>query len=774
MITKYQEFNISKLIEEGMEYSIDAVCGVGSHDKVFDVVGYRDCVEFSGWCFQKTGQLFNKLFAKINNRLYAINKSQERADVARHFGHDKIDNCGFQLSLNVLELESYNFTFTLIGKDTSGNCYSSKEYYVRLITQEWYTFKESDSGSKLYSVIKQKEQEIANLHEVIYNKNKQLFGVYNSITWKLNKYLFSIVGKHTKKKETDTPVIYSDEPTYNEFLRRNQITDFKIIELLSRIRSLKYLPKISIVVPVYNVSPYFLDKCIQSVLNQFYDNWELCLYDDASTDTNTIARLKYWAKTDERIKVLFGEENGHISHASNKAIEMASGEFISLLDNDDELTVDALAEVVFALNRNPELDFIYSDEDKIISGNKLTSPYFKPDFSLDMLLSSNYICHFTTIRKTVGDKVGWFRKGYEGAQDHDLFLRLVQQTSNIHHIPKVLYHWRISETSTAAGGDKKDYAHEAGLKAVQGYFERENIKATVTGGYLPGTYRIKRQIVGEPQVSIIIPFKDQVELLKNCLESILKKTSYSNYKILLVSNNSKEEETFNFLKYITSQYDNIRYLEYNIPFNYSAINNWAVTQVEKNTEYILLLNNDVEIITKDWLAEMLQNAQRSDVGAVGARLLYDDGTVQHAGVIIGLGGVAGHSHKYYPRDSHGYYGRLSFVSNYSACTAACLLVRKNVYEEVGGLNENELKVAFNDVDFCLKIRKAGYLIVYTPYAELYHYESKSRGFEDTPEKLARFNSEIDYIQKVWQTHLVNDPYYSPNLSKSHEDFSLNL
>lgn len=772
MIQEHVKLDLSNIKEETLTLSIDSVCGVAPQDNSFEITGYHDVIDVSGWVFLSEGKLLKDIYIKIGEKIYNAEYNINRSDVASHFEFPAVKNCGFSLTINAVEIENFSFPLEIIGEDDKGNLHIANKHIVKLIMQHWFNPKGNESHADLYHIIKQKEQEILALHEVIYHKNRQLFDVYNSKTWKLNKAVFSQINKFQRQTPQNGEVVYSHEPSYNEFLKANSINNFKKNELISFINSIEYKPKFSIIVPVYNVPPYFLDKCVQSVLNQIYPNWELCLYDDASTDSKTKKRLKYWAKQDQRIKVKFGDVNGHISHASNKAIEMAEGEFVCLLDNDDELTVDALVEVVRVLNVNPQFDFIYSDEDKIREDETYLDPYFKPDFSMDMLLSNNYICHFTTIRKSVGDKIGWFRKGYEGAQDHDLFLRIAETTNKIHHIARVLYHWRILETSTAGGGENKTYAHTAGIKAVEDHFKRTKVEAHVIDGYLPGTYRVTRKILNKPLVSIIIPFKDQVDLLKTCVNSVLNKTTYTNYEILLVSNNSEEEKTFSYLKTIIKKHRNIRFLEYNHPFNYSEINNWGVKQTKG--EFVLLLNNDVEIITKEWLSEMVQHAQRKEVGAVGARLLYDDGSIQHAGVIIGLGGVAGHSHKYFPRESHGYYGRLSFVSNFTACTAACLLMRRNIFDEVGGLNESDLKVAFNDVDLCLKIRKAGYTIVYTPFAELFHYESKSRGQEDTPEKIARFQGEIEYMHNTWGTHIMNDPYYNPNLSKSREDFSLNI
>lgn len=564
----------------------------------------------------------------------------------------------------------------------------------------------------------------------------------------------------------------SSDVTYNSYLYKYFLTPKRIKELNREINNFEYQPTFSIIVPVYNVEAKWLNQCIESVINQIYSKWELCIHDDASTNKETIKCLKRWDKKDTRIKVSFGNVNQHISGASNEAIKMASGEYISLLDNDDTLTPNALFEIARVLNEDNKLDFIYSDEDKIETNGTYSTPHFKPDFCLDLLLSNNYICHFSTIRKTLGDQIGWFRKGFEGSQDHDLFIRIIEQTSNIKHIPKILYHWRKIPGSTAATFSDKNYATDASVRALSDYLNRNNINGVVKKDKYPGTYRIYRQISEEEKISIIIPFKDHSDILKTCIESIINKTDYKNYEIILVSNNSKEKETFNYIEVLLSKFSCISFYEYNTPFNYSKINNWAVKKAKG--KYILLLNNDTEVIDGQWLNYMVEHIQRNDVGAVGAKLLYPDNTIQHAGVIIGIGGVANHAHKDLPDQHPGYFCRAEVVSEFSACTAACLLIKKTVFNEVKGLNEDNLKIAFNDVDLCLKIREAGYKIIYTPYAKLYHFESKSRGLEDTPEKNARFNKEINYMMNKWKTHEYNDPFYNVNLSRTKVDFSLNI
>jgi len=537
----------------------------------------------------------------------------------------------------------------------------------------------------------------------------------------------------------------------------------------SEIEAFKKKPLISIIMPVYNVDPKWLELAVKSIEQQWYENWELCIVDDKSSNKET---LQYLKKLDHpKIKVMFSEVNGNISVASNEALKLASGTFVALMDNDDELTPDALYEVVKAINTQ-DAEFIYSDEDKLEMDGTFCDPHFKPDYAPDMFLSQNYISHLGVIKKELIDKVDGFTVGLEGAQDYDLYLKVLEHTEKVFHIQKVLYHWRKIPGSTAAEFGEKSYAQEAGVKALQNAMNRRGIAAEVHNGRHPGTYRVQYEIKGAPLVSIIIPFKDKPELLTMCIESILEKTTYRNFEVIGISNNSEEQSTFDEMKRLESLDGRIKFYEYNVPFNYSDINNHAVRSYAKG-EQILLLNNDIEIITPEWIEAMLEFSQREDVGVVGAKLYYPDDTVQHAGVIIGIGGIAGHAHKHFLRSDAGYFSRLDLVQNLSAVTAACFMVKREIFEEVDGLNENELKIAFNDVDFCLRIREKGYLNIYTPYCEAYHHESISRGVEDTFEKQERFLNEVTYMQKRHKDILQEgDPYYNPRLTLSREDFSL--
>jgi len=531
-------------------------------------------------------------------------------------------------------------------------------------------------------------------------------------------------------------------------------------------------PKISIIVPVYNTDPALLRRCLDSVITQTYKNWELCVADDCSTSQETIDVLREYAAKENRIRLVMRKANGHICQASNSGLAVATGDYIGLLDHDDELAQGALFHMVSEMNERPEVKLFYSDEDKIDVTGRRQEPNFKPDWNQDLLLSQNYICHFTVMDAQLVKSVGGFRDGFEGSQDHDLLLRVTSSLSDdeIAHIPRILYHWRITENSTAMQSSAKTYTTDAGVNAVKDLLASKGVDATVVEGKLPNTYRVHYALPdAEPLVSIIIPTRDQYAILKRCIDSILEKTTYINYEILIVDNQTSCQTTLAYFAEL-SEFENVRVLNYDHEFNYSKINNYAVSQAKG--ELVALVNNDVEVISPDWLTEMASHAHRSGVGCVGAKLYYSNNLIQHAGVILGLGGVAGHSHKMRGRNDFGYVRRLLVTQNLSAVTAACLIVRKSVYEEVGGLNENDLKVAFNDVDFCLKVKSAGYRNVWTPYAELYHHESLSRGAEDTPEKIARFNAEVAYMKETWRELLENDPAYNPNLTKDREDFSI--
>ena len=560
--------------------------------------------------------------------------------------------------------------------------------------------------------------------------------------------------------------------SYKRWIANHDFDAGRHSELIAAaVAQLEDAPLISVLMPVYNTPETLLREAIDSVRNQIYHNWQLCVADDCSTAPHVRRVLEEMAAEDERIKVAFRQTNGHISQATNSAFELAEGEWIALLDHDDLLRPHALAEVALEIGRHPDAELIYSDEDKIDGKGMRYEPYFKPDFSRELFRSQNYLNHLTVHRAENIRAVGGWRVGFEGSQDYDLSLRVCERIDRkrIRHIAKILYHWRAAGGSTASSGAEKGYAFPAGLRALEEHVERMQLPARVEAAPDTPFYRLRFAVPQPaPLVSLIIPTRDRADLLANCVGSILKKTSYTPYEIVIIDNGSVEKATLDYFAKIEAR-DNVRVLRYDKPFNYSAINNFAVSQARG--AIVGLINNDIEVISQGWLTEMVSWAVQHDVGCVGAKLYYENDTIQHAGVILGIGGVAGHSHKYFPRDHPGYFSRLKVVQNLSAVTGACLLVRKSVYLEAGGLNEKDLTVAFNDVDFCLRLREAGYLNVWTPYAELYHLESLSRGAEDRPEKVERFGREIRYMQEKWS--LCQDPYYSIHLSQTHEDFSLN-
>ncbi|WP_444902115.1 glycosyltransferase family 2 protein [Microbulbifer sp. SSSA007] len=559
---------------------------------------------------------------------------------------------------------------------------------------------------------------------------------------------------------------------YNEWIRT---VELKRLESADKGLSLNTNtdPLISIVVPTYNTDLKLLCACVDSVLAQSYGNWQLCIADDASSKPQVKACLKEYQAKDARIQVEFRKSNGHISAASNSALNLVKGEYIALLDHDDTLAPHALQRVAEEIRKKPQAQLLYSDEDKIDHLGERFDPHFKPDWNPDLLLSQNYICHLTVLRASLVARVGGFRLGVEGSQDHDLLLRCSPylNVDNVVHIPEILYHWRAINGSTAQEGDAKSYAAKAGLKAVTDYFESEGLQAMAEPGTAPNSYRVHWTIPQPaPLVSLLIPTRDGLEILKPCVEAILSRTDYPNYEVLILDNQSRCEATLRFLKEISTSNTRVSVHRWDHPFNYSAINNFGAELARG--EIIGLVNNDIEPINRGWLTEMVSQAQRPEIGCVGAKLYYSNDTIQHGGVILGIGGVAGHSHKYFNRNEYGYFSRLHLVQNLSAVTAACLLIRKAVFVEVGGLDSANLAVAFNDVDLCLKVREAGYRNLWTPYAELYHHESVSRGADNTLAKRRRAQREAQYMRNRWGELLDTDPAYNPNLTLVHEDFSL--
>lgn len=603
-------------------------------------------------------------------------------------------------------------------------------------------------GGKIRSYLRTANRFVKSIFSITYlkeQKNKIKEKGWR-VTWiEMKRYM--VMGTAAEPENLYQMWIENNEPSKEE-LEEQRNTKFKIN------------PKISIIIPMYNTPINFFEELVNSLIDQTYTNWELCLADGSPEKNEKLEKIY---KKDKRIKYKFIGENKGIAGNTNEALSLVTGDFVALLDHDDLLPIFSLYEIVKCINENPDVEFIYTDEDKFEKlGGKRYDPYFKSDFAPDTLRANNFICHFSVFKKELMDKLGGFRSKYDGAQDYDILLRMSEGTNNIIHIPKILYHWRVHSLSTAkSGGTAKPYAYEAGIKAIQDHIDRIGLKGTVESGNTLGTYKVNYEIQGNPKVSIVIPNKDYVKTLKVCINSIKKLTTYENYEIIIVENNSEENETFEYYKKIDGK-DKIKVVYFpEKEFNYSKIINFGV----KNStgDYIVQLNNDTELLTPNWLQEMLGFAQRDDVGAVGAELFYPDNTIQHAGIIIGIGGVAGHVFKNLPKGIHGYFSKDAMIQNLSAVTAACIMTPKSIYDEVGYMDE-KFKVAFNDVDFCLKIRQTGKLIVYNPYVQFTHYESKSRGFEDTPEKKKRFQSEVDRFHDKWQSVLdKGDPYYNINL-----------
>lgn len=574
--------------------------------------------------------------------------------------------------------------------------------------------------------------------------------------------------KNTIKKVCQKLSGQRDYGNYEDFLKKYGVKEEELAR--QRQETFENGPCFSIAVPLYQTKEKYLREMIESVQAQTYTNWELCLADGSGREHSLQSVVGEYIAKDKRIKYCLLEKNEGIAGNTNEALKMADGDFVVLTDHDDLLSPEALYQCAKAVQKEPQTDVIYSDEDKVdMSGKKFFEPHFKSDYNIDLLCTMNYICHLFVVRKDVMERAGLFESCYDGAQDHDFILRCTEKAEHIVHIPKVLYHWRCHAQSTSENPESKLYAFENGCKAVKAHYDRIGIPAEVEQGPFYGMYRTHYLWKEQPLVSILIPNKDHAADLKKCMDSIEEKSTYRNFEFIIVENNSTEEETFAYYKEIEKR-DNVRVLYYKEDFNYSRINNFGAK--EANGEYVLLLNNDTEMIEPDSIKEMLDVCMRPDVGIVGAKLLYEDNTIQHAGVIIGFGGVAGHAFIGQDRDDNGYFSRIISVQNLSAVTAACLMVRRSVFDEVEGLNE-EFKVAFNDIDFCLKVRKAGYLVVYNPYAQFYHYESKSRGQEDSADKVARFQQEIGLFGERWGELLEHgDPYYNPNLTLDKADFSL--
>jgi GT2 family glycosyltransferase len=544
---------------------------------------------------------------------------------------------------------------------------------------------------------------------------------------------------------------------YQAWFEKHRVKPEEFAAMREAARAFDCQPCVSIITPVFNTPVKWLEECVESVRAQIYEKWELILIDDDSNDPELLKFLPELAALDSRIVLTKVNTRGGISAASNRGLQIAEGDWLGFLDHDDVLEPDAVFQHVKWLQDHRDADLIYSDEDKLTEQG-LDSPIFKPDWSPDFFLACNYVCHFTVIRREVVEAVGGFRSEFDGAQDYDLFLRIVDRTTRIDHIARVLYHWRRSLASTADNIRRKPGSLETGRLALEAHLERQNVRGHVTVDWRTHAYWIKREMTETKKISIIIPVRDRVDLLARCLDSLTKWTSYAPYEIVIVDNDSQTEEAHAYLSGLKH-----RVLQYRGPFNFSAINNFAVEQTD--SPWLLFLNNDTEAIETDWLTIMAEQVQRPEIGAVGPRLLYPNDTVQHGGIVVGVGGIAEHAFRGFPAEAPGVCRQLQVTRNYSAVTGACLLTRREVFNKVRGFDEERLPVTFSDVDLCLKIRRAGYLIVYTPFAKLYHHESGTR--RRTVEPL-----ETEVMKERWPEMLKYDPYYNPNLSRERADFSL--
>lgn len=559
--------------------------------------------------------------------------------------------------------------------------------------------------------------------------------------------------------------VKSDEHKYSNWIKKHDYNSTQdrseLIELLSL---QKKTPLISILLPTYNTEVNFLNECLLSISNQIYQNWEVCIADDFSNNVVTRAELKRWAKKDKRIKLVLRETNGNISRATNSAAALACGEWYAFMDHDDLLPENALAELVIAINQNPNTKLIYTDEDKIDSEGERKGHHFKPDYNEQMLISHNYINHLCCVRDSIFKKVNGLRTGFEGSQDHDFLLRVVSiiRREDVLHIPKILYHWRVFNGSGSFSDRYLEQAIHARQKAAIDYIKRNNINARIEEGHFGRNHIIYDVEESSTKVSVIIPIKDRVNLLKKIIQGLVEKTNYSNFEILIVDNNSCEEDTIQYLEKLKTTYENIHIISYVGEFNYSEMNNLAARLA--GGKVLCLLNNDTSVVNESWLKEMVGLAIQPTTGAVGAKLLYEDGKIQHAGVVTGVTGIAGHVFRRLSAKDEGYHARVNVVHEVTAVTAACLVVEKSKYLLVNGLDQENLKVAFNDVDLCLKLRELNFYNIYTPHSVLIHFESVSRGYEDNPLKVKRFNSEIDYMLHRWGDVLHKDRNYNPNLS----------
>lgn len=603
------------------------------------------------------------------------------------------------------------------------------------------------------------------------NLRRELEGIKNSRVWRTALRLRRIWPERNARADGGANRVDGTDRRagqYEKYLAAHEMTDRRREALLARVRELTGKPLVSIVLPVHNTDPELLGRAVGSVLEQIYDRWELCIVDDATARQETLDRLD--AISHPRVRVKRLDEHRDIAAATNEAIGLASGDYIAFLDHDDELAPDALVEVVSTIN-DSDADFIYTDEDYLDGGNNRINPHFKPDYSPELLLSHNYMTHLVVVRRALVERLGGLRSEFDGAQDYDFVLRAVENARVIRHVPKVLYHWRMSEGSTSMNAQSKPHTFERGRQALQDALRRRGCgDAEVTTGEVPNFYRVRYPIREEPLVSIVIPFRDKPELLHCIVGDILDKSTYGRFEIVGVNNDSAEDATYEAMEDLAALDERVRFLEYPRPFSFAAIVNFAAGKCAGG--HLVLLNNDIRMVSPGWIEALLEHSQRAEVGAVGGKLLYPDDRVQHAGIIVGIDGYAGHSHKGFAAGHQGYFNRLQVVQNVSALTGAFMMVKKELFDAVGGFDEESFAIACNDVDFCLRLLEQGYWNVFTPFAVAYHRESASRGYEDTPEKKQRFAREKELFQARHAAFLERgDPFYNPNLTVTAEDFS---
>ena len=712
------------------------------------IIGIRNSTLFiSGWVHEKK---YSIKVVSGNKVIDTIKNDEYRADVAKYFKEGKTKNTyGFRKAIKLKNKYRFIKIYLVIGRKETLIAKTNNLIISRIMFLVKNTWKRI--YFKCFTILK-----IA--LKFVYNLVKNPKILFNR---ELYKYF-----KDGYKYDLETKVLFFDNAkNYNKYLK-------KVEKNIYKSERLTYQPLISVLIPVYNAPKEYLDECINSILNQTYQNFEICLADDASPKAYVKKMLKEYEKKDSRIKVVYRSVNGNISQATNSCLSIAKGEFVALVDNDDTLTPNALYENVLALNSNPKLDFIYSDEDKINLDGIRCNPHYKADWSPDTLLSINYITHFAVIRKNIVEKVGGFRTICDGAQDYDMFLRVTEviPSKNIYHIPKVLYNWRMSPTSTALNIASKSYASEAGRRALQDALDRRKIKGTAKI-CMNTCYYVDYDISKTDKVSIIIPTKDRIDILDKCINSIYKYTDNKLFEIIIINNNSVLDESKKYFKNICKKYSNISVVDVRGEFNFSKLNNVGLKHVKN--KYVLFLNNDIEIKSKNWLETMIGYAKQKHVGAVGCELLYPNNTIQHAGVVLGMGRnrVASHPFMGQPKEFLGYYERILVPYNYSAVTAACMLVEKKKLDEIKGFDE-KLKVSYNDVDLCLRLMKNGYYNVFLPQVKIYHHESLSRGYDNNYKKMLQTFNEIKYFKSKWNDMIEHDPYYNPNYSL-HHPFMLN-